>query len=136
MIGGAGMNSQAYQGPNYRTGPYDRQAPYGRQGRYGHRVDPAVVVQRVISDLHVAARNSFTDRHEHGHFATAVSELQRFQDRWARQRRIEAGHLDRAIDHMKHLAEARQVHPRARRMIDQDIEDLRDLRAQLRWYRD
>jgi hypothetical protein len=55
-----------------------------------------------------------------------------FQDRWSRRRQVETKHLDRAVDNMRHLAEARQLDYRSRRMIDQDIQILRDLRAQLR----
>jgi hypothetical protein len=107
---------------------------YGRSGAY-RPADPAFVVQGVMRNLHFAFQTSYIDRHERDHFRDAISELQLFQDRWTRQRRVDLGRLDRAIDNMKHLADARQVDRRARRMIDRDIDLLRDLRAQLRHHR-
>jgi hypothetical protein len=133
-MGGVAAEAQTYRLPNYRHTPYYDEGRYGRQGP-GYPADPAAVAQRVIRDLDFAARSSYVDRHEREHFARAVSELQAFQSRW-QQRRVETGHLDRAIDNMKDLAEARQVDRRARRVIDQDIEVLRDLRARVRRYRD
>ncbi len=139
MIASAGLNAQGYPYPRYpdrdrRSAPYYGDDRYGRQGSWG-RGDPGDVVQRVIRDMDLAARNSFTDRHERGHFDRAISELLEFQDRWSRRRQVDAKRLDRAVDSMRHLAEARQLEGRSRRMIGQDIEILRDLREELRGYR-
>ncbi|MGH9784354.1 MAG: hypothetical protein ACRD88_09220 [Terriglobia bacterium] len=114
-------SAQVYRYPDQRR---DR-GGYGRSG-YG---DAAAVAQRAARNLEFAARNSYVDGHEREHFAKAISELERFQDRWVRQGRFDSGRLDRAIDNMRHLAEARQVDRRTRRVIAQDIEMLRDLRA-------
>jgi len=136
MIVGVGLNAQVYPYPRYpdrdrRSAPYYGEGRYGRPGSYGYG-DPSDVVRRVIRDMDLAARNSFVDRHEREHFDRAISELLGFQDLWSRRRQVETKHLDRAVDNMRHLAEARQLDYRSRRMIDQDIQILRDLRAQLR----
>jgi hypothetical protein len=137
MIAGVSLNAQVYRYPdrNRRNAPYYDEGRYGRQGSMGYG-DPADVVQRVIRDMDLAARSSYVDRHEREHFERTISELMGFQDRWSRRRQVETKHLDRAVDNMKHLAEARQLDGRARRMIAQDIEILRNLRAQLHRYRD
>jgi hypothetical protein len=108
---------------------------YGGFGRQAYAADPAAVTNRVLRDLYGTARGSYVDRHERAHFDRAISALQAFQQRWARRGDFRSSHLDRAIDNMKHLANARQMHPGARRLIARDIEVLRDLRAQRNRFR-
>jgi hypothetical protein len=130
-------SAQVYGGPVDRD-PRSRQGPnYGgdRYGRPPYAADPGGAAERVLRNLSGAARASYTDRHEREHFDRAIFELRRFEDRWNRQRRFDTGNLDRAIDNMKHLAGARQVDPRARNGIAQDIEVLRAVRSQSDRYR-
>ena len=131
MIASMGLDAQVYR--DRRGMPYYGGDRYGR-GSYGNG-DPGDVVQRVIRDIDLAARNSYVDRHERDHFNRAISELMNFQDRWSRRRQVDTRRLDRAVDSMRHLAEARQLDGRSRRMIWQGMETLRDLRAQLSYRR-
>jgi hypothetical protein len=135
MIASTGLDAQVYRdrrGAPYYGGDYggDR---YGR-GSYGNG-DPGDVVQRVIRDMDLAARNSYTSRWERDQFNRAISDLMNFQDRWSRRRQVDTGRLDRAVNSMRRLVESRQLDGRSRRMIGQDMEILRDLRAQLSYRR-
>jgi hypothetical protein len=99
--------------------------------RPGYRDDsPASgnVIGRVMSDLNMAARNSRVDNHERKHFQSAMDDLRRFEDR-QRQGKWDQGRLDKAIEHLSHLADARQLNPRDRRMMADDANMLRDFRA-------
>ena len=137
VYGDPGYGDPRYRDPGYGDPRYRQSPNYGgdRYARPGYWADPASATQRVLRNLSGAARASYTDRHEREHFDRAIFELRRFEDRWNRQRRFDTGNLDRAIDHMKHLAGARQVDPRTRNGIAQDIEVLRDVRAQRDRYR-
>ena len=101
---------------------------YGRQG-YGYGRD-GNVVGRVMRDLDVAARSSgsYVDGHERKHFESAMSNLRAFDDRWQRGQ-WDNGRLDRAIENLSHLANADQLNPRARRMMADDANLLRDFRS-------
>jgi hypothetical protein len=124
-----------YRDPRYRQGPNDGYGGdrYGRP-QYGG-ADPASTAQRVMRNLSGAARSAYMDRRERDRFDRAINELQRFEYRWSRERRFDTGNLDRAINHMKHLADARRMDPRMRNAIAQDIDVLRDVRAQRDRYR-
>ena len=111
-------------------GPYgDRQ--YGNGDRYGYgRNDrgSGSPVDRALSDLSRFDRNAYVDHHERDHFRHAQDDLARFQERWS-QGRFDRGRLDRAIEHMQHLVNARQLRGRDRDVLANDLADLRNFRA-------
>src|SRR6185295_11556244 len=128
----SGASAQVYRDPGYRDPGY-RRGPnngYGgdRYGRPQYAADPAATAQRVMRNLSGAAQSSYLDRRERDRFDRAINELQRFEYRWSRERRFDTGNLDRAIDNMKRLADARRMDPRTRNAIAQDIDILRDVR--------
>ncbi len=98
---------------------YNDYRPYGYQ-------DP---VSRAIRNLEGIGSRSFVDRHEQRHFRGALEELYRFQQR-ARDGRFDKGRLDRAIEHIDHLAGADQLHPRARQILRGDLWELRRFRSE------
>jgi hypothetical protein len=115
-------NAQTYgrpyeQGGRYRYG--DRSSGYGRNGS---------PVDRALYDLSRVDRNAYVDHHEREHFRHAQEDLARFQERWS-QGRFDRGRLDRAIDNMQHLVQARQLHDRDRDVLASDLEALRYFRA-------
>jgi len=101
---------------------------YGRQG-YGYG-QGGNIVGRVMRDLNIAARMSgrYADGHERKHFDRAMSDLRAFDERWQRGQ-WDNGRLDRAIENLSHLADADQLDPRARRMLADDANLLRDFRS-------
>lgn len=97
-----------------------------RRGGYG---GPDQVINQVMRDLDVAGRNTrYVDDHERKHFQHAREELYKFQDRF-RQGKWDNGKLDKAIEDLSHLANARQLDPRARQLMANNANVLRDLRA-------
>ena len=104
--------------------------PYGDTGRYGgdyrgdYRYD---VVGRALADLDRAGSLRFADHHERRHWEDARKDLIRFQENRSRGR-FDRGRLDGAIEHLSHLANARQLHPRDREMLARDLYDLRAYR--------
>jgi hypothetical protein len=112
---------------------YDRERwGYGNRrsddfGRY--RPGGAGIVDRTMSDLRRAASRNRVDSHERDHFRRAVNELQTFRYRLA-EGRFDEGRLNRAIEDLEHLSNARQLHPADRRILAQDMYELRDFR---RW---
>jgi hypothetical protein len=89
------------------------------------------LIRRVVWNTESAARRSWTDRHNQRHFERALRDLHRFQDRMA-QGRFDRGRLDSAISNLNHLANARQIHPRDRAILQRDVFALRDFRAAAR----
>ena len=126
-----------YRNDPYRNDPYYRNAPYGNNGSYGQYGqygqygrngrgnDPAAGVDRVARDVSMVARQYA----QGDHARRALSELQSFQDRWARQGRFDTGNLDRAIDSLKPMVNSSRLDGRARSMIARDIDMLRSSRA-------
>jgi hypothetical protein len=80
-----------------------------------------------MSDLRIAASRNRVDNHERDHFARAMNELQAFRYRLS-QGRFDEGRLNRAIEDLEHLADARQIHPSDRRVLARDMVELRRLR--------
>jgi hypothetical protein len=91
-------------------------------------------VSRVLRDLNLAARNSFVDSHERNHFERAMRELARF-DRDSRRGRWDDRRLDRAMEDLSHLAQARQLDPRFRRLMADDLRLLQSMRVSYGWRR-
>jgi hypothetical protein len=98
----------------------DRRAP----ARY-ERWNP---VERSIRDLQAIYSRARVDRHEADHFRRAIGELSEFQRRAARGD-FDRKRLDRALDNMDHLADARQLHPRDRAVVRSHMRELENLRA-------
>jgi hypothetical protein len=92
--------------------------------RYRRNADPIAGAMRDLDNIFRRAR---VDNHEASHFRHALRELDNFRDRAARGR-FDRGALDRAIDNMRDLARADQLHPRDRRIIGSRVEELRFLR--------
>ncbi|MFN0169527.1 MAG: hypothetical protein ACKV22_24155 [Bryobacteraceae bacterium] len=91
--------------------------------RYGSRG----AVNQAMRDLRMISSRSFVDRHEAKHLQRAMDELSRFEYR-AREGVFDRGRLDRAIDNIEHLANARQLHPRDRERLREDLFNLRRFR--------
>ena len=67
------------------------------------------------------------DRHEADHIRRAVRELTQFEER--RQRgRFDRGSLNEAIENLRDLARADQLHPRIRERVASHLRDLYQLR--------
>lgn len=98
--------------------------------RYGYN-DP---VSRTIRDLEGIGSRSFVDRHEQKHFRRALEELYRFRYR-AQDGRFDKDRLDKAIEHIDHLAGADQLHPRARQILRGNLWELRRFRSELPYAR-
>jgi hypothetical protein len=77
--------------------------------------------------LRRAASRNRVDGHERDHFRRAMSELQSFRNRMA-DGRFDEGRLNRAIEDLEHLSNARQIHPSDRRTLAQDMYALQNLR--------
>jgi hypothetical protein len=117
---------------------------YGRdRGRYrnersretfGYRTSGAGVIDRTLSDLRLAASRNRVDRHERDHFERAMNELQAFRYRMV-EGRFDEGRLNRAIEDLEHLANARQIHPGDRRTLTRDMLELRNFRSARGGYR-
>ena len=85
-------------------------------------------VRSAIRDLQSIGSRTRVDGHERDHFRGAIDRLRRFEDRW-RDGRWDGGSLDRAIEHIRDLADARQLHPRDRSLLRQHVYALRDFRS-------
>jgi hypothetical protein len=92
-----------------------------------YRPGGAGIVDRTMSDLRRAASRNRVDSHERDHFQRAMNELQTFRFRLA-DGRFDEGRLNRAIEDLEHLSNARQLHPADRRILAQDMYELRDFR--------
>lgn len=110
------------RGPDNRG--YDRRE-YGRGfGRESLRRDP---VRSTIETLYSLDRRARVDRHEANHIRSAVRELTQFAERRDRGR-FDRDSLNDAIDHVRDLARADQLHPRDRRRMADHLGDLYRLR--------
>lgn len=105
----------------YRNGDRDWNRGDYRRGRDASPVD------NVYNDVQRIAYRARVDGHERNHFERTLRELSEFQYRW-RDGHFDKGKLDRAIDNMRDLARADQVHPRDRSVIARDIQVLRRFR--------
>ena len=126
----AGQAHAQWRDDQYRD---DRYRDYGRdrygRGGYGYGYGQSGnVVGRVMRDLNMASRSAYVDGHERRHFERAMSELSRFEERWQRGQ-WDNGRLDRAIEDLSHLADARQLDPRYRRLMAEDANLLRQFRS-------
>ncbi len=102
-------------------------APYPRP-YHGGPARSAGLIDRVLADLDRTRSYGFVDHHERKHFDQARKDLLRFRDHWY-DGRFDKDRLDGAIANIDHLAYANQVHPRDRRILARDVEDLREFRA-------
>jgi hypothetical protein len=134
---GLAANAQTWDRDPYyrqRSDPYYRNREgytddrYSQQREYGYGRNPQFLIDRVMADLNRAADRARLDDHERNHFNEVAGNLREFEDRWARGK-FDTGKLDRAIDGLKHLAEADRVRGRDRDMLARDIDDLRQFRA-------
>lgn len=120
-----------YSDPYYRNDRFNEGRHYG-QGGYGYGQNQDLI-GRVLYDLNNAARYARLDGHESRHFEQSAEKLQEFQERLDRGR-FDTGKLDKVIENLEHLAQADRVHPRDRRMLARDLEDLRQFRASRGYY--
>lgn len=98
---------------------------YGRKPARYERWSP---VNRSIHDLQAIYSRARVDRHESDHFRRAIDDLAEFQRKAARGD-FDTRRLDRAIWNMSHLADARQLHPRDRAILRDNMYELQNLRA-------
>ncbi len=100
----------------------------GSWQRSGSQVRGNEPVRRALSDLDRLRSIRYADGHERKHIENARRDLVRFEENWARGK-FDKDRLDGAIDHLNHLANSGQVHPREREVIYQNVRALRDFRA-------
>jgi len=113
LMGGVAANAQYRDnGPGYRDG-------YSRGGN---------VIGRVMSDVDLAARNSYLDRREQQRLWRVRDDLQRFDERW-RRGQWDQGRLDSAISNLSRVADNGRMDFQARRMILNDANMLREFRS-------
>ncbi|MBY0503186.1 MAG: hypothetical protein K2X03_04720 [Bryobacteraceae bacterium] len=112
-----------------QSGRYDDRG-YGRgyYERERYRRDP---VRDTIESLYLIEARARVDRHEANHLRRAVIDLTEFNNRLQRGR-FDRGRLNEAIEHLRNLAQADQLHPRDRRRIAGHLNDLYRLRDS-RW---
>ncbi len=111
-------------------GGYDNRGGYGYRGESTYRSGgPVMAAARDLREIYSRAR---VDGHEADHFRKAINALEEFDER-ARRGRFEGKLLDRALDTMSHLADARQLHPKAREVVRMRMRDLE--RMESRGYR-
>lgn len=121
ILSQATVQAQRYPWGSQRGGIYE-------EDRGGWRRPSASPVQRVVADLDRIQGRSRVDKHERDHFNKARQELYRFEERW-RDGRFDSGRLDKAMDNIEHLARSRQIHPRDRSVLAQDLRTLGQLRS-------
>ncbi len=101
------------------------QAQYGRgypgRGRGG---GPMALIDRCLDDINSADRRN---RGHEGTFDQARRDLRIFREHFA-EGRFDKDRLDGAIENIWRLANSDQVHPRDRRLLRDDANDLRGLR--------
>lgn len=106
----------------YRSDSYHRGNAFIPGDRY--RVDPVTAALRDLSGIF---RRSRVDAHEADHFRDAMRDLENFRAR-ADRGLFDRRSLDGAIDEMRDLARAHQLHPRDREIIARHMAGLRSLR--------
>ena len=104
----------------------NRSGSWASYGRSGPRYDDAIV-SRTLADLRVAASRNRVDSHEREHFRRAMSSLQQVEYE-LRSGRFNDDRLDDAMEDLRDLAQADQVHPRDRQILGRDLMALRNLR--------
>ena len=115
-------------GRAYGHDPYNDERN-GRDGYpYGTGAYSGSLVEQISRDVAMVRSNSRVDGHERDHFNTVQRELADFQRRW-KQGRFENGRLDRAISSLSHLVNSDQIDPRRRRILANDLANLRSFRA-------
>ena len=115
-------------GRAYGHDPYNDNR-YGRDGYgYGSGGYNSSLVDQVSRDVAMVRSNSRVDGHERDHFDTVQRELADFQRR-STQGRFDNGRLDRAISSLSHLVNSDQIDPRGRRILANDLANLRSFRA-------
>jgi hypothetical protein len=111
---------------------YAQRYPWGQQGGIyqdrGGWQRSGSPVHRVLADLDRIQGRSRVDGHERDHFNKARQELYRFEERW-RDGRFDSGRLNKAMDNIEHLTRSRQIHPRDRSVLAQDLRMLGQLRS-------
>ena len=93
-----------------------------RETQY-RRGSPALAAARDLEQIFSRAR---VDRHEADHFRKAIDALHDFDER-SRRGHFDGRALDRALDNMSHLANARQLHPRSREVVRMRMRDLEQM---------
>lgn len=125
------------QSPWGRNGRYDDRYRDDRNGRYGddryrrgggYGRNGIGLVDRVISHLDGTRSYGHNDDHELKHYEKARNDLYRFRDNWSRGK-FDKGRLNSAIEHIDHIVDSRQVHPRERQILARDLSDLRSFRS-------
>lgn len=106
---------------------------WGRDGDWRYRDLPGDVraggsVRHIIRDVERIAARSYVDRHEANHFRRALQALYEFDSRLSRGH-FDRGRLDRAMNHLGDLAQARQLHPRFRSVLHGHLRQLQRMRA-------
>jgi hypothetical protein len=119
MLMHSAMYAQGYPWGGQRGGVYSDRGGWRGSGS---------PVQRVLSDLDRIQARSRVDNHERNHFNEARKDLYRFEERW-RDGRFDSGRLNKAMDNIEHLARSRQIHPRDRSVLGQDLRILGQLRS-------
>ena len=101
----------------------------GRWQRFG-----GSPVRAAIRDLQMIGSRARVGGHDRDHFYNGVDRLRRFEDR-LRDGRWDGGAIDKAIEHVRHLSESDQLHPRDRSILRQHLYALRDFRSNRDQYR-
>ena len=125
LLGSLGASAALAQG-RYDDREFGRD--YGRGGfgndSYRRSFDP---VRSTLDTLYSLGNRARVDRHEADHIRRAVRELTQFEER--RQRgRFDRGSLNEAIENLRDLARADQLHPRIRERVASHLRDLYQLR--------
>jgi hypothetical protein len=89
-------------------------------------------VRHIIRDVEQIAARSDVDRREARRFQRALQALYEFDARLSRGQ-FDRGRLDRAMNHLGGLAQARQVHPRFRNVLRGHLYQLQRMRADDRY---
>jgi hypothetical protein len=118
-------NDDPYYGGGRGRGGY---GGYGRSddGRY-YNNGPGIL-SRVRSDLSNLRSLRYADGHERNHYRHAMEALDKFERKF-REGKWDRGQLDKAIENVSHLADARQIHPNDRYILQRDVNALREFRS-------
>ena len=97
--------------------------------RYGYGYGSGSPVQRAMQDLRRVESRSRVAGHNREHFYNAMDRLRTFDERLRREGRWDSGRLDKAIEDLKHLSEADELHPRDRAVMRDSLYALREFRS-------
>lgn len=128
LLGSLGTLAPAQGMAKGRYDDRDFGRDYGRGGygndSYRRSFDP---VRGTLDTLYSLGNRARVDRHEADHIRRAVRDLTQFAER--RQRgRFDRGSLNGAIENLRDLARADQLHPRVRERVASHLRDLYQLR--------